>query len=156
MTAQKITTFLTFPAGKAEEAAKHYTSIFDGRIASTMKGGDGATLGVTFELFGQQFIALNGPEASADFAFTNGISLFVTCETQREIDAYWEKLIAGGGKPVQCGWLKDKFGVAWQIVPTMLSKLLQDPDRARAGRAFQAMLKMAKLDIAELERAAAG
>jgi len=109
-----------------------------------------------FVLFGPQYIALNDPSGSADFAFTNGRSLFVSCESQREVDTYWEKLIAGGGKPVQCGWLKDKFGVAWQIIPSMMSKLLQDPDRARAGRAFQAMLKMTKLDIAELERAAAG
>jgi predicted 3-demethylubiquinone-9 3-methyltransferase (glyoxalase superfamily) len=147
---QKITLFLAFD-GKAEEAAAHYTSIFPGsRIVSTMPGPDGSVLGVTFELSGQTFIALNG---GPSFTFSNGMSLFVSCDTQGEVDAYWDKLLAGG-KPLKCGWLVDKYGIAWQIVPRALGRLLSDADRARAGRAMQAMLGMVKLDVAGLERAA--
>ena len=147
---QKITTFLTY-AAQAEEAAKHYTSIFDGKIVSTM-GPPGKAVSVTFELFGQMYIALNG---GPTFTFSQGMSLFVSCDTQTEIDTYWEKL-TDGGKEVQCGWLVDKFGVSWQIIPKVLGSLLGDKDPAKSGRAMQAMLKMKKLDIAALERAHAG
>jgi predicted 3-demethylubiquinone-9 3-methyltransferase (glyoxalase superfamily) len=148
----KITTFLTYD-NKAEEAARYYTSIFEGgKIVSTMPGPGGSVLGVTFELLGQTFIALNG---GPSFTFSQGISLFVSCDTQAEIDRYWEKLTAGG-KEVQCGWLVDKFGVSWQVVPKVLGDLLSDKDAAKAGRAMQAMLKMKKLDIATLKRAHEG
>ena len=141
---QRITTFLMFN-DQAEAAAKHYTSIFkNSRIVSSMP--------TEIELDGQRLYMYNG---GPHFKFSEGISLFVSCETQAEVDYYWDKLLEGG-KPSQCGWLTDKFGVSWQIVPTALIKLLSDPDRARANRATQAMLKMVKLDIAELERAANG
>ncbi|APR75513.1 3-demethylubiquinone-9 3-methyltransferase [Minicystis rosea] len=150
---QKITTFLTYD-NQAEEAARLYTSIFPGsKIVSTMRSGaNGPVMSVTFELFGQQHIALNG---GPTFTFSQGISLFVSCDTQEEVDTYWEKLTEGG-KPVQCGWLVDRFGVSWQIIPKILGELLSDPDPARAGRAMQAMMKMVKLDIAALKRAAEG
>lgn len=152
-----ITTFLTYDT-QAEEAANLYTSVFGGKIVSTMRypaGGpkpEGSVISVTFELFGQTFIALNG---GPTFQFAQGISLFVSCETQSQIDQYWAKLTAGG-KEVQCGWLVDKFGVSWQIVPANLGALLGDKDPAKAGRAMQAMMPMKKLDIAALERAHAG
>ena len=148
----KITTFLTYN-DKAEEAALHYISIFqDGKIVKTMRSGEGAkgpVFSVTFELFGQTFYALNG---GPSFTFSPGISLFVSCETQAEIDRYWDKLCEGG-KEVGCGWLVDEFGVSWQIVPKILGDLIGDKDQAKAGRAMQAMLQMKKLDIAALERA---
>jgi predicted 3-demethylubiquinone-9 3-methyltransferase (glyoxalase superfamily) len=149
-----ITTFLTFD-GTAEDAVHHYLSVFeDGKIVRTMRGGDkGAVFSLTFELFGRTFHALNG---GPTFTFSQGISLFVECETQAQIDRYWTKLTENGGKEVQCGWLTDKFGVSWQIVPKKLGALLGDKDPAKAGRAMQAMMKMKKLDIAALERAHAG
>jgi predicted 3-demethylubiquinone-9 3-methyltransferase (glyoxalase superfamily) len=151
---QKITTFLTYKE-KAEEAAALYTSVFaDSRIVSTMKGPDGTVMGVEFELAGQRYNALNG---GPSFSFCEGVSLSVSCDTQKEIDEYTAKLIAGGGEQGPCGWIKDRFGVSWQIVPAVLGKLIGDsahPDKA--GRAMQAMLKMKKLDIAALERAHAG
>jgi two-component system sensor histidine kinase QseC len=149
MAQQKIVTFLTFN-GKAEEAVAFYSSVFEGKLVSTMPGKDGGVLGLTFELFGQTFFALNG---GPDFTFTHGISLFVNCDTQAEVDTYWEKLTGGGGKPVACGWLVDKFGVSWQIVPRGMTELLADKDRVAAGRAMEAMMKMVKLDFAALKRA---
>ena len=152
----KITTFLTFN-DQAEDAAKLYTSVFkNSRITSISRYGEGApfpkgtAMGVSFELDGQEFNGLNG---GPSFTFAEGISLFVSCETQKEIDDYTAKLIAGGGEQGSCGWIKDRFGVSWQIVPAVLGALLGDKDPAKAGRAMQAMLKMKKLDIAELERA---
>lgn len=149
---KKITTFLTFN-DQAEAAALLYTSIFpSSKITSRTPGPGGSVMSVTFELAGEALIALNG---GPSFTFSQGISLFVSCDTQAEVDAYWNALTEGGTEQ-PCGWLKDKFGVSWQIIPTALPRLLSDPDRARAGRAVQAMLSMRKLDIAALERAADG
>jgi predicted 3-demethylubiquinone-9 3-methyltransferase (glyoxalase superfamily) len=146
---QKITTFLWFD-GNAEEAMKFYVSIFkNSRIVSTMPGPDGKVLTGTFQLEGQQFMALNGGPM---YKFTEAISLFVNCETQAEVDDLWKKLTAGGAES-QCGWLKDKFGLSWQIIPSALGRLLGDKDRAKAGRAMQAMLQMKKIDIAKLQLA---
>ncbi len=154
-----LTTFLTYD-NQAEEAARLYLSIFEnGKIVSTMRmpeGGPapkGAVLSVTFELFGQRLVALNG---GPSFKFSQGISLFVGCDTQAEIDSYWSKLIEGGGKEGRCGWLTDKFGVSWQIIPKSLGDLLTSKDPARAGQAMQAMMQMKKLDIAVLQRASTG
>ncbi len=155
MTKQKITTFLTFN-DQAEEAVTLYTSVFPRskvtsvtRLPGASPGAEGRWLTATFELDGQSFYALNG---GPTFTFTQGISLFVSCETQPEIDELWAKLTAGG-KEVQCGWLVDRFGVSWQIVPSLLGRYLSDPDPAKAGRVMQAMMKMVKLDIAALQRA---
>jgi predicted 3-demethylubiquinone-9 3-methyltransferase (glyoxalase superfamily) len=146
---QRITPFLWFD-GNAEEAMKFYVSIFkNSRIVSTMAGPDGKVMTGTFQLEGQQFMALNG---GPHFKFTEAISLFVNCETQAEVDELWNKLTAGGAES-QCGWLKDKFGLSWQIIPTTLGRLLGDKDRAKAGRAMQAMLQMKKIDIAKLQLA---
>ena len=146
---QKITTFLWFD-GNAEEAMKFYVSVFENsKIVSTMPGPDGKVLTGTFELEGQRFMALNG---GPSFKFTEAISLFVNCETQAEVDELWSKLTAGGAES-QCGWLKDKFGLSWQIIPSALGRLLGDKDRAKAGRAMQAMLQMRKIDIAKLQQA---
>ncbi len=146
---QKITPFLWFD-GQAEEAADFYTSIFkNSKRLSIMPGQDGAVLGVEFELAGQRFIALNG---GPQFKFSPAVSFFVNCETQREVDELWDKLSAGG-KKLQCGWLEDKFGVSWQVVPTVLGELLRDNNREKAGRVMKAMLQMEKLDIAGLQRA---
>jgi predicted 3-demethylubiquinone-9 3-methyltransferase (glyoxalase superfamily) len=155
---QKITTFLGF-TDQAEEAAKLYTSIFrNSRIVTVSRYGDagpmpkGMVMSVIFELEGQRFHALNfGPA----FGFAPGparLSLFVSCETQAEVDELWEKLSAGG-QPGQCGWLTDRFGVAWQIVPSVLGELIGGKDPAGAKRAMQAMLQMTRLDIAALRRA---
>jgi predicted 3-demethylubiquinone-9 3-methyltransferase (glyoxalase superfamily) len=155
---QKITTFLTFN-DQAEEAVTFYTSIFkNSKIVSTSRYGEagpgpkGSLMTATFQLEGQEFIALNG---GPSFTFAQGISLFVSCETQAEVDELWEKLSAGGGK-LRCGWLEDRFGVSWQIVPTVLGKLLNDQDPAKAKRVLQAMLGMTKLDVAALKRAHEG
>lgn len=152
---QTITTFLTFN-DQAEEAAKLYTSVFkNSKINRVSHYGEGApvpagsVMSVTFELDGQEFFALNG---GPQFKFSDGISLFVNCETQEEIDYYWEKLTEGGA-PGPCGWLKDKFGVSWQIVPSNLGKLLGNKDPEKAKRAMAAMMKMSKLDIKTLEEA---
>jgi len=154
----KITTFLTFD-DQAEEAAKLYTSVFKSSkiVSSTYysdagPGPKGSLLTATISLDGQELMLLNG---GPSFTFTQGISLFVSCETQDEIDGYWQKLTAGG-KEVQCGWLVDRFGVSWQIVPAILGKLLGDKDQQKAGRVMQAMLKMVKLDIRGLLAAAEG
>ena len=150
-----ITTFLTYDT-QAEEAAKLYTSLFDGKIKETMRypaGGpkpEGSVLSVTFELLGQTYIALNG---GPTFTFTQGFSLMVQVETQAEIDRLWTKLLENGGKPIQCGWLVDKFGVSWQIVPKQLMGLLANKDHAKAGRAMQAMMGMQKLELAKLQAA---
>ena len=149
-----ITTFLTYDS-QAEEAAKLYTSLFDGKIKETMRypvGGprpEGSVLSVTFELLGQTYIALNG---GPTFTFTQGFSLMVQVETQAEIDRLWSKL-TDGGKEIQCGWLVDKFGVSWQIVPKQLTGMLSNKDRAKSGRAMQAMMGMQKLDLGKLQAA---
>jgi predicted 3-demethylubiquinone-9 3-methyltransferase (glyoxalase superfamily) len=146
---QKITPFLWLD-GKAEEAMQFYVSIFkNSKIVSTMPGPDGKVLTGTFELEGQRFMALNG---GPQFKFTEAISLFVNCETQTEVDELWNKLTQGGAES-QCGWLKDKFGLSWQIIPSALGRFLGDKDRAKAGRAMQAMLQMKKIDIAKLQQA---
>src|SRR4051812_8928010 len=156
---QKITTFLWFD-DRAEEAINFYVSIFKNskvhnlsRGPSEAPGKPGKVFTGTFQLEGQNFMALNG---GPQFKFTEAISLFVSCENQAEVDDLWSKLTADGGKESQCGWLKDKFGLSWQIIPTALGRLLGDPDPARAQRAMQAMLKMQKLDVAKLEEAANG
>ena len=153
---QRITTFLTYNT-EAEDAARLYTSVFkNSKIVSTSRYGDGApapkgsVMSVIFELDGQRFHALNG---GPSFKFAEGISLFVSCETQAEIDEYTGKLTADGGAQGPCGWIKDRFGVSWQIVPSILGSLLGDKDQAKAGRVMQAMLKMKKLDIEALRRA---
>lgn len=148
---QKISPFLWFDQ-QAEEAAKFYVSIFkDSRILNLMPGPEGKVLGVNFELEGQNFKALNG---GPQFKFTPAISLFVNCETQAEVDELWEKLSAGG-KAGRCGWLEDKYGLSWQIIPKQLGELLGSKDREKAGRAMQAMMQMDKIDIETLKRAAA-
>jgi predicted 3-demethylubiquinone-9 3-methyltransferase (glyoxalase superfamily) len=156
---QKIAPCLWFD-GTAEEAAHFYTSVFaDSRIATVMHytdagpGPEGKVLAITFEIEGQEFMALNG---GPQFPFTPAISLFVHCSSQQEVDRYWTKLIEGGGSPWQCGWLKDRFGVSWQIVPDALGDMLRDPDKAKASRVMAAMMKMVKLDVAQLEQAYRG
>jgi len=152
---QKITTYLWFDKS-AEDAANHYISIFkNSKILSVTRYGDagpgpkGAAMIVKFQLEGQEFIALNG---GPHFKFTEAISLLVDCDTQKEVDELWTKLSAGG-KESQCGWLKDKFGLSWQIIPSTLFRLMQDPDPAKAKRVMEAMLQMKKIDIAGLEQA---
>jgi predicted 3-demethylubiquinone-9 3-methyltransferase (glyoxalase superfamily) len=156
---QKIVTFLWFD-NQAEEAANFYVSIFNNsKIVSLSRYGEGSpgpagsVMVVVFELDGQQFMALNGGPI---FHFTEAISLVVNCETQAEVDNLWDKLLSGGGQPSRCGWLKDKYGLSWQIVPTALGKLMSDPDPEKSKRVTQAMLQMVKLDIAKLEQAYRG
>src|SRR5215472_263636 len=154
---QKITTFLWFD-NHAEEAADFYVSIFpNSKVLSSSRYGEGApmpkgtVMTIGFQLAGQEFIALNG---GPHFKFTPAISLSVACDEQKEIDYYWEKLTSGGGRPVQCGWLEDKFGLSWQVVPAELGKLLSgDGDAAKAKRAMDALMTMKKLDIETLRRA---
>lgn len=159
---QKITPFLWFN-DQAEEAANYYVSIFKNskivRVDRYQTEGaevsgrpHGSVMTVAFELDGQAFTALNGGPV---FKFNEAISFVVNCETQAEVDELWRKLTAGG-EEVQCGWLKDKFGVSWQVVPAILDTLLRDPDPVKAGRAWQAMLAMKKIDIATLQRAYEG
>ena len=155
---QKITPCLWFD-GQAEEAINHYISIFkDGRIIDVTRCGDagpgpkGSVLVATFELLGQQFIALNG---GPHFKFNEAISLSVDCKSQGEVDELWQKLSAGRSKS-QCAWLKDKFGLSWQIVTSRLVELMQDPDPAKSKRVVEAMMQMTKIDIAKLEAAYAG
>ena len=146
---QKITTFLMFN-DKAEEAMNFYASIFkNSQIVNTMPGPNGSVMGGTVELEGQQLMTFNG---GPHFSFSQGISLFVKAETQEEIDHLHEKLSDGGEKQ-QCGWVTDKFGVSWQIIPPILGELLRDSDREKANRVLQAMLKMKKIDIAALKNA---
>ena len=152
----KITTFLAYDNG-AEDAVNHYVSIFkDSKVGKKTYYGDGMPLPkgtvmtIDFLLEGQEFVALNG---GPEFMFTPAISLVVNCETQEEVDGLWESLSEGGTQG-ECGWLEDRFGVSWQIVPTVLGELLIDPDPERSQRVMRAMLEMRKLDIAQLERAA--
>ncbi len=152
---RKITTFLTFD-GRAEEAVDFYVSIFeDSRIVSSNRYGEagpapaGTFMSATFELAGQEFVALNG---GPSFNFAQGISLFVDCETQEEVDELWEKLSEEGEKG-PCGWLTDKFGVSWQIIPRALGEMLNDEDPEKANRVMQAMLQMTKIDIEGLRKA---
>ncbi len=152
---QKIVTFLTYN-DQAEAAVKLYTSLFrNSRILKTTRYGDagpgpkGSVMTISFELAGQRFVALNG---GPSFSFSLGISLSVDCDTQAELDALWDGL-SKGGKPIQCGWLTDRFGVSWQIVPAQIGELIGDPDPVKAKRTTEAMFKMVKLDIAALQRA---
>ena len=155
---QKITPMLWFD-GNAEEAAQLYTGLFGGKIRSVsrypdeMPGMGGKVMVVAFDLFGQEFTALNG---GPQFKFTEAISFVVHCESQAEVDKYWDALTADGGQPSQCGWLKDKFGCSWQITPTVLLKLIQDKDKEKAGRVMQSMMTMGKIDIATIEKAYEG
>ncbi len=155
MPIQKITPFLWFDH-QAEEAAGFYTSIFpNSKIVKVVRYGDagpgpaGSAMTVEFQLEGQSFVALNG---GPHFKFTEAISFVVNCQTQHEVDSYWEKLSVGGVE-VQCGWLKDQFGLSWQIVPTVLPELLSDPDPEKSARVMKAMLTMKKLDIRALRQA---
>jgi predicted 3-demethylubiquinone-9 3-methyltransferase (glyoxalase superfamily) len=160
---QKITPFLWFDH-QAEEAAKFYTSVFKnskvGRILryddASAKGAGrpvGSVLTIEFEIAGQKFTALNG---GPEFKFNESISFVVNCETQNEVDYFWEKLMADGGQESQCGWLKDKFGVSWQITPTVLIDMLNDKDAKKAERVMKAMMQMQKIDIETLKEAYAG
>ena len=160
---QKITPFLWFD-NQAEEAAKFYTSVFkdskmgkilryDEASAKAAGGTVGSVLTVEFEIGGQKFTALNG---GPQFNFNESVSFVVNCETQEEVDYFWEKLTADGGKESACGWLKDKFGLSWQITPRVLIEMLQDKDAEKAGRVMKAMLEMDKIDIKKLKDAYAG
>jgi len=156
---QKIVTFLWFD-NKAEEAATLYVSVFkNSKITSVSRYGEagpgpkGTAMVVVFELEGQQFMALNG---GPHFAFTPAISLLVNCESQAEVDELWDKLLAGGGQKSRCGWLQDRYGLSWQIIPTALGKLMSDPDPEKSKRVMQAMLTMDKIDIAKLQAAHEG
>jgi predicted 3-demethylubiquinone-9 3-methyltransferase (glyoxalase superfamily) len=155
---QKITPFLWFD-GKAEEAMNFYVSVFKnskvGRVSRYGEAGPGpkgTVMSATFQLDGQDFFALNG---GPQFVFTPAISFFVNCETQQEVDELWDKL-SEGGKKERCGWLKDRYGLSWQIIPSVLGKLLQDPDAEKAKRVMQAMLQMDKIDIERLKQAHRG
>jgi predicted 3-demethylubiquinone-9 3-methyltransferase (glyoxalase superfamily) len=152
---QKITPFLWF-GDQAEEAANFYTSIFkNSKVGRIDRYGEGAplpagtVLTVAFQLEGQEFVAING---GPEFTFTPAISFFVSCKTQAEVDELWGKLSAGGAEG-QCGWLKDKYGLSWQVIPDVLGELLQDKDAGKASRVMQAMLQMRKIDIAKLKQA---
>jgi predicted 3-demethylubiquinone-9 3-methyltransferase (glyoxalase superfamily) len=159
MIRQKIKTFLWYD-NQAEEAANFYCTLFKdskvGKVSRYPEGGPapaGTAMTVEFQLAGVQFIALNG---GPHFKFTEAISLSVDCESQEEVDELWSKLTADGGAPSQCGWLKDKYGLSWQIVPSVLPEMLGGEDPAQASRVMQAMMKMVKIDIATLRRAAEG
>jgi predicted 3-demethylubiquinone-9 3-methyltransferase (glyoxalase superfamily) len=164
MTAQAITPCLWFDS-QAEEAARFYTGIFkNSRIGTISRYGEaghevhgrpaGSVMTVEFELNGHPFTALNG---GPHFKFNEAVSFQIMCRTQEEVDHYWNKLSQGGDpKAQQCGWLKDKYGLSWQVAPTVIAELMSDPDREKAGRVMEALLKMKKLDIAELKRAAEG
>jgi len=162
---QKITPFLWFD-NQAEEAVRFYTSIFkNSKVGKILRYGEeaakvsqsgraaGSVLTMEFEIEGQKFTALNGGPA---FKFNESISFVVKCDTQKEVDYFWEKLTAGGGQESQCGWLKDKFGVSWQVVPTVLIEMLGDKDSEKSERVMKAMLQMDKLDIKKLKVAYAG
>jgi predicted 3-demethylubiquinone-9 3-methyltransferase (glyoxalase superfamily) len=157
--AQKISTCLWFST-EAETAAQFYVSLFDNsRITGLSHYGKGAgmpegtVLTVTFELAGTEFMALNGGPL---FSFTEAASIVVKCDSQAEIDRLWNALTADGGKPVQCGWLKDRYGLSWQIVPSRIAEMMQNPDRVKIDRAFAAIMTMVKIDIAKLEAAYEG
>jgi predicted 3-demethylubiquinone-9 3-methyltransferase (glyoxalase superfamily) len=160
---QRITPFLWFDH-QAEEAARFYVSIFPrSRIGAVLRYDEegaraanrpaGSVMTVAFELDGQEFTALNGGPI---FPFTEAVSFVVNCATQAEVDHYWDTLTAGGGREVECGWLKDRFGVSWQVVPTVLTELLEDPDPEKARRVMAAMLKMRKMSVDGLKAAHAG
>jgi predicted 3-demethylubiquinone-9 3-methyltransferase (glyoxalase superfamily) len=156
---QKVITFLWFKDDLAEEAANFYVSVIKGaKITKIMRAGkagpgpEGSVVTVEFEIGGQTFVALNG---NPSFDFTMAMSLMINCDTQEEIDEYWEKLSAGG-KKVQCGWLEDKYGVSWQIVTPLLLEMLQDKDAEKAQRVMQAMMQMTKIEIAPLKKAYEG
>ena len=147
---KKITPFLWFDH-QAEEAMNFYVSIFkNSKVLGVTPGPNGIAQSVTFELEGQEFMALN---AGPQFRFNEAISFFVNCKTQEEVDELWEKLTADGGEESMCGWLRDKYGLSWQIIPTALVELMGDPDPEKAGRVVQAMLKMRKIDIQGLRDA---
>ena len=150
---QKITPFLWFD-NQAEEAAAFYVSIFkNSKILSIVRSEpEGGVMTVEFQLDGQKFVALNG---GPRFKFTEAVSFVINCETQQEVDEYWEKLLEGGEEGM-CGWLKDKYGLSWQIVPAVLTELLQDKDAVKAKRVMEAMLKMKKIDIKTLKQAYEG
>jgi len=155
---QKVTTFLWYD-GKAEEAVDFYTSIFKNgkknhvvRYGESGPGAKGSVMIIDFELDGQQFTAING---GPEFKFTEAISLVVHCETQEEVDYYWEKL-SEGGQTIECGWLKDKYGLAWQITPEIFLELLRTSDEQKKDRVMRAMMKMKKLDIKQIQEAAKG
>ena len=160
---QKITPFLWFD-NQAEEAAKFYTSVFknskvgkilryDEASAKGAGGPVGSVLTIEFEIEGQKFTALNG---GPDFKFNESISFVVNCDTQKEVDYFWEKLTADGGQESQCGWLKDKFGLSWQVTPTVLIEMLHDKDAKKSERVMNAMMQMQKIDIEKLQAAYAG
>ncbi|MBN6051898.1 VOC family protein [Nonomuraea sp. RK-328] len=156
---QKITTYLWFD-NQAEEAAEFYTSLFaDSRVVDVVRYGEGGpgpagtAMMVTFELAGQRFLALNG---GPEFHFTEAVSLYVDCESQEEVDDLWARLTADGGEESRCGWLKDRYGLSWQIVPKRLAELMTQPDPAAAQRVAVALQGMSKIDVAELEKAATG
>ena len=153
---QKIVPCLWFDRN-GEDALKFYTAIFlNSRVTDKLLWGDtnpelkGSLLTATFELEGQEFMLING---GPQYKFTPAISMYLKCKTQAEVDNYWNKLLEGGGEPVQCGWITDRYGVSWQIVPDGLIQMFQDKDPAKAARAMQAMMKMVKLDIAEVRKA---
>ena len=155
---QRITPFLWFN-DNAEQAVNHYLSVFkNSKITSITHYGDagpgpkGSVMTLAYQLDGQEFVAING---GPTYTISPAVSFVVNCDTQEEIDYYWEKL-TDGGQEIQCGWLQDKFGVSWQIVPPLLIELINDPDKAKADRVMQAMLKMIKLDISALKEAAKG
>lgn len=150
---KKITPFLWFD-DQAEQAMRFYVSIFkNSKVLEVTPGPDGKVMGVRFELEGQEFTGLNaGPE----FKFTEAISFYVNCKDQAEVDELWAKLSAGAGEESRCGWVKDRFGLWWQVIPEALPRLMGDKDPVKAKRVVDAMLKMKKIDVAELERAHAG
>lgn len=156
---QKITTHLWFD-GNAEEAVGFYTSLFpDSRVVETVRYGEGgpgpkgSVMNMVFELAGQQFIALNG---GPHYTFSPAISLFVSCKSQEEVDRLWNRIVDTGGKPTACGWIDDRFGLSWQIIPTQLMELLSDPDPERSARVMKSMLTMQKIDVPTLRRARDG
>jgi predicted 3-demethylubiquinone-9 3-methyltransferase (glyoxalase superfamily) len=144
-----ITPFLWFDS-EAEDAMNFYASVFPRSKVLSVNRARGRVITVEFELEGQKFIALN---AGPHFTFNEAVSFYVACETQREVDEYWARLTADGGAPSQCGWLKDKYGLSWQIIPKVLPRLLTDPDPVKSKRAMDAMLQMSKIDIARLQAA---
>ena len=156
---QRITTFLWFDK-EAEQAAKFYCSVFENSkilgITRHLEGSGvakGEVLTVQFRLGDQEYVALNG---GPQFKFTEAISLMINCKDQKEVDYYWDKLLAGGGQESACGWLKDKYGLSWQVTPTILLEMVSDKDRKKAQRAFDAMLQMRKIDIPKLKEAYKG
>ncbi len=150
---QKITPFLWFD-DNAEDAMNFYVSLFkDAQVLSVSPGPDGKAFSVSFRLHGQEFIGLN---AGPQFKFNEAVSFFINCETQEEVDELWEKLTADGGQESQCGWLKDKFGLSWQIIPSALGELMGDKDPVKANRVMQTMLQMRKIDIQVLQQAYQG